>query len=45
MDLYIRPGSSREKREEVIEEFYRKELKNQIPSLIDKWEQKMEIKD
>jgi len=43
MDLYVRPGSSREKREEVIKEFYRTELKKQIPSLINTWEEKMGV--
>ena len=44
MDLYLRHGANREKREEVVKEFYRKELKKQIPPLIEKWEQKMEMK-
>lgn len=47
MDLYVRPGSDRDKKEEVVKEFYRSELKEQIPPLIEKWEDKMgkEVKD
>ena len=47
MDLYVRPGSDRDKKEEVVKEFYRKELKKQIPPLIEKWEEKMdqEVRD
>lgn len=47
MDLYVRPGSGRDKKEEVVKEFYRRELKKQIPPLIEKWENKMgkEVKE
>ena len=38
MDMYLRPGTSTEKREKIIEQFYRSELKKQIPALISKWE-------
>jgi predicted metal-dependent hydrolase len=41
MDLYVRPGSDQEKRKEVVKEWYRGELKKQIPPLIEKWESKM----
>ncbi|PAU95373.1 metal-dependent hydrolase [Aliifodinibius salipaludis] len=43
MDLYVRPGSDREKKREVVKEFYRSELKKQIPPLIEKWEEKMGV--
>jgi len=43
MDLYVRPGSGIEKRKEVVKEFYRSELKKQIPPLIEKWEAKMGV--
>lgn len=47
MDLYVRPGSDRDKKEQVIKDFYRRELKKQIPPLIEKWEDKMgkEVKE
>lgn len=41
LDLYVRPGSDQEKRKEVVKEWYRTELKKQIPPLIKKWESKM----
>lgn len=38
MELRIRPGAGREKREEVLYEWYRRRMKEQIPQLISKWE-------
>jgi len=38
MHLHVRPGSSEEKKQEVIEEWYRAQLKLAIPALIAKWE-------
>lgn len=38
IDLYVREGSTLAQRERVMIEWYRKELKKQIPPLIDKWE-------
>ena len=43
IDLYARPGSSAEKREKILNEWYREELKKQIPPIIDKWEKKIEV--
>lgn len=43
MDLYLRPASDKAKREEVVKEWYRAELKKQIPPLIEKWEARMGI--
>lgn len=42
MDLYVRPGADRTKKEEVVREFYRAELRKIIPALIEKWEKKMD---
>ncbi|WP_069130269.1 M48 family metallopeptidase [Rhodohalobacter halophilus] len=41
--LHTRPGSSREKRESVLNEWYRSELKKRIPVLIKKWEKPMGV--
>lgn len=41
--LYMRPGSTRGKREKVIREWYRRILKNEIPKLIYKWEPVMNV--
>ncbi|HEX8775257.1 MAG TPA: SprT family zinc-dependent metalloprotease [Pyrinomonadaceae bacterium] len=38
IDLYIRPNSSTEQRERVMTEWYRRELKDKIPTLIEKWQ-------
>ena len=44
LDLYIRPGASTQKRHEIMTEWYRAELKKQIPAIIDKWEQILKVK-
>ena len=38
MVLYVRAGSTVEKRKKILLEFYRQNLKKIIPSYIDKWE-------
>lgn len=38
IDLFVRPNTSIEQRQIILNEWYRKQLKNQIPLLIDKWE-------
>lgn len=43
LDLYVRAGSDKSKREDVVKEWYRELLKNQIPSLIEKWEEELEV--
>ncbi|MDR9410185.1 MAG: SprT family zinc-dependent metalloprotease [Balneolaceae bacterium] len=43
LDLYVRPGSDKAKREEVIKEWYRGMLKEQIPALIEKWEKELGV--
>ena len=44
IDLYVRVGSTKEQREKVLTEWYRKQLKSQIPPLIDKWEKIIGVK-
>ncbi len=39
--LTVRPGTDRDKREEVLYKWYREHLRAQLPPLIAKWEQKM----
>jgi predicted metal-dependent hydrolase len=43
IDLYVRKGASRGKREKILREWYRQELKEQIPSLIEKWQKIMNV--
>ncbi|MBR9920022.1 MAG: M48 family metallopeptidase [Bacteroidetes bacterium] len=41
--LYVRPGMDPRKREHVIKEWYRKQLKARIPELIAKWEERIGV--
>lgn len=38
LDLHIKPNTSVEKREELLESFYRAELRKHIPTFLNKWE-------
>jgi predicted metal-dependent hydrolase len=42
--LYVRPGTPKEKRQRIIDEWYRAQLKNVLPELIEKWEKKLNVK-
>jgi len=44
IDLFIRPESTTEQKQIIINEWYRSELKKLIPDIIEKWEQKIGIK-
>ena len=44
IELYVRPETPTEKRNELMNEWYRAQLKKQIPDLIEKWEVKMNVK-
>ncbi len=39
IDIYVRYGSIQEQREQVLTNWYRQQLKAEIPNLIDKWQQ------
>ncbi len=43
MDLYLRPGHTKEKRERILREWYRRELKALIPEYIEKWQSIMKV--
>lgn len=43
IELYVRPNTSEAKRKELIEEWYRAELKKITPKLITKWEKVMGV--
>jgi hypothetical protein len=43
IELYIRPGTSRDKRKAILDEWYRQRLKELLPLLIQKWEKKMGV--
>lgn len=38
IDLYVREGSDRERREQVLLRWYRRQLKKELPELIAKWQ-------
>jgi len=44
IELRVRPGSDRAKREAILYEWYRKKLKEQIPALISEWEPRIGVK-
>lgn len=43
MELRVRPGTDRDKREAVLHRWYRQHLREQIPPLIAKWEPKIGV--
>ena len=44
LELYVRPGSSIEKRKQILESWYREQLRIESMKLIIEWEQKMNLK-
>lgn len=44
IELYIRPDTSTEKRKEILDEWYRAQLKELVPKYISKWEKSMDVK-
>lgn len=43
LDLYVKPNASTDYKREIINEWYRAELKKIVPELLDKWEKKMGV--
>lgn len=41
--LTVRPGTTQAKREAILEEWYRQQLKAEIPKLINKWESRLGV--
>lgn len=44
IELYIRPNTTIEKRKEILDHWYRSELKKIIPDMIKEWEKKIGVK-
>lgn len=44
INIYVKPNSTREKREKIMTEWYRDQIKAIIPEYIDKWEPIMGVK-
>ena len=43
IQLIVRPDTTQEKKQELLDEWYRSELKQMIPPMIERWEKKIEI--
>ena len=43
MELYVRPGTSAEQRERMLHRWYRQQLKELIPPLLEKWQSALGI--
>ena len=43
IDLYIRPGTDASQREQVLQKWYREQLKALMPSLLEKWQRAMDV--
>lgn len=43
LDLYVKPHTPTSKRHEILTEWYRVQLKSQIPAIISKWEKVLKI--
>jgi len=43
IQLHIRPDTPTEKRQAILEEWYRRKLKELVPEMIPKWEKKMNV--
>lgn len=43
LDLQVRPGVDKAKREELLKEWYRERLKAKIPDLIQEWEKQLNV--
>jgi predicted metal-dependent hydrolase len=44
IDIYVKKGSTISRRERILTEWYRKQLKEQVPALIAKWEKVVGVK-
>jgi len=44
IELRVRPNASRKKREHILDEWYREQLKESLSNLIKKWENEMSVK-
>ncbi len=43
IELYVRPQTSKDKMKSILDEWYRKQLKESLPALIEKWEGKINV--
>lgn len=43
IELYVRPGTDAAKKHEVLQEWYRQQLKEMLPAYVSKWEKRMQV--
>lgn len=43
IELYVRPETGWEKKKYILDEWYRQQLKDTVPKIIDKWKKKMNV--
>lgn len=43
LDLYVKSGAGRDYKQSIIQEWYRKELKQVIPDIVEQWEKKLDL--
>lgn len=44
LDLFVRPGNTMEQREAVLARWYREQLKELVPSILEKWEKALGVR-
>jgi predicted metal-dependent hydrolase len=44
MTLSVRPGTDRAQRQEILERWYREQLRSEVPKLIERWEKHLRVK-
>jgi predicted metal-dependent hydrolase len=43
INLHVRPDSTAAEREEIFDKFYRSELRNRLPSMLERWQKKLHV--
>ncbi len=43
LELHVRPGTTRSEREELLARWYRSQLRERIPALLEKWQTRLEV--
>lgn len=44
IEMYVRPRTAKAKRKELLQEWYREQLRQLVPPLIEKWERRVKVK-
>jgi len=44
IEMYVKPRTTKAKRKELLQEWYRNQLRQLVPPLIEKWERRMKVK-